>query len=150
MALLLSHLSCSTTEILITHSHSSTFIWINFLPQRGGFCVGISSFLYLIHQLSLTPHNSRSEEFFEHYSTSSAMIFLHFVLLLASFLRGAWCLPGKLPPSKKLSCPQPGLSLTNDIACVQKCWENSRYVSKCPNDTDCLCKDGVFQRVSAS
>lgn len=149
MALLLSHLSCSTTEILITHSHSSTFIWINFL-QRGGFYVGISSFLYLIHQLSLTPHNCRSEQLFEHHTTSSVMIFLHFVLLSASILNGAWCLPGKLPPSKKSSCPHPGLSLTNEIACVQKCWENSRYVSKCPNELDCLCKDGFFQRVRAS
>lgn len=76
------------------------------------------------------------------------MIFLHFVLLLASFLRGAWCLPGQLSPSNAWSCPHPGESLTSEIACVQKCWENSRYVSKCPNETGCLCKDGIFQRVS--
>ena len=36
----------------------------------------------------------------------------------------------------------------NCIACVAKCWDNSRFVSTCSSDTNCLCKDAFFQSVS--
>lgn len=36
----------------------------------------------------------------------------------------------------------------NCIVCVAKCWDNSRFVSTCSNDTNCLCKDDFFQSVS--
>ena len=32
--------------------------------------------------------------------------------------------------------------------CVASCWGNSKYVSTCSQDTECLCGDANFQTVS--
>ena len=33
------------------------------------------------------------------------------------------------------------------LACVQKCWDYTQYVSDCMGDTTCLCEDSEFQNV---
>ena len=33
------------------------------------------------------------------------------------------------------------------IACALKCWENSKYVSNCHHEMQCLCEDAEFQIV---
>lgn len=35
------------------------------------------------------------------------------------------------------------------LACVPKCWENSKYVSNCPGSAKCLCDDAQFQAVQS-
>ena len=36
------------------------------------------------------------------------------------------------------------------LDCVVKCWDNSRFVSTCDKETECLCEDNEFQSVSVS
>ena len=73
-------------------------------------------------------------------------------LLLTLFLVIGYVFPGTMITASMVSRPQvllfPHILLLVGIVCAMNCWEYSKYVTDCRDESPCLCRDDDFQSVS--